>query len=80
MAIAKLVELNRAAFVVSQNIDGLHLRSGLAREKVAELHGDMFVESCNTCRRMFVRSTAATTGNKFLFIRVDRPNDQVSEF
>jgi NAD-dependent SIR2 family protein deacetylase len=68
MAIAKLVEMKRAAFVISQNIDGLHLRSGLAREKVASLHGDMFVESCNTCKRMFVRSSAATTGNPFFFI------------
>ena len=62
MAISKLVDLDKAQFVVSQNIDGLHLRSGLARNKIAELHGDMFVESCNTCKRMFVRHSAATSG------------------
>ena len=62
MAIAKLVDEDKVKFVVSQNIDGLHLRSGLKREKISELHGNMFVESCNTCKRMFVRSCAATTG------------------
>ena len=62
MAIAKLVEEDKVKFVVSQNIDGLHLRSALKREKLAELHGDMFVESCSTCNRMFVRSSAATSG------------------
>lgn len=62
MAIAKLVNEDKVKFVVSQNIDGLHLRSGLKREKIAELHGNMFIESCNTCKKMFVRSSAATTG------------------
>ena len=51
MAIFKLVELDKVQFVVSQNIDGLHLRSGLARNKLAELHGNMFVGHCNTCNR-----------------------------
>ena len=62
MAISKLVDLDKVKFVVSQNIDGLHLRSGLARNKLAELHGNMFVERCNTCKRIFVRQSAADSG------------------
>lgn len=51
MAIKKLVDCGHVRFVVSQNIDGLHLKSGLDRKFIAELHGNMFTEQCNTCGR-----------------------------
>jgi len=67
MAIAKLVQAEKVKFVVSQNIDGLHLRSGVGRTSIAELHGNMFVDQCDMCRRMFVRdSPAPTVGQKFV--------------
>ena len=61
MAIAKLVTEDKVKFVISQNIDGLHLRSGIPRSNLAELHGNMFVDECSVCKNMFVRSSAAST-------------------
>ena len=56
MAILGLVRAGRCSFVVSQNVDGLHLRSGLAPEKLAELHGNIFQERCADCGKEFFRN------------------------
>ena len=55
-----LVALQRAGkltCVISQNVDGLHTRSGIERERLAELHGSCFVEKCSRsrCGREYVR-------------------------
>ncbi|KAF4526630.1 hypothetical protein B566_EDAN015400 [Ephemera danica] len=61
LALKTLVEKGVVKYVISQNIDGLHLRSGLPRHSMSELHGNMFTEQCNHCERLFVRSTATTS-------------------
>ncbi|GAB0090519.1 NAD-dependent protein deacetylase Sirt6 [Sergentomyia squamirostris] len=61
MALKALVDAGHVQYIVSQNIDGLHLRSGLSRQYLAELHGNMFVEQCNKCRRQFVNSSPSPT-------------------
>jgi NAD-dependent protein deacetylase/lipoamidase len=43
-AIKRLADAGRLAGVVTQNVDGLHAKSGLADSMVAELHGN--VRSC----------------------------------
>ncbi|XP_019447065.1 PREDICTED: NAD-dependent protein deacetylase SRT1 [Lupinus angustifolius] len=59
-----LVELEKAGilkFVISQNVDGLHLRSGIPREKLAELHGNSFMETCLSCGAEYFRDFEVET-------------------
>ncbi|KAK1353793.1 Deacetylase sirtuin-type domain-containing protein [Heracleum sosnowskyi] len=59
-----LVELEKAGilkFVISQNVDSLHLRSGIPREKLSELHGNSFREVCPSCGAEYVRDFEVET-------------------
>ncbi|GIY70374.1 NAD-dependent protein deacetylase sirtuin-6 [Caerostris darwini] len=66
MALVAMLNKGFIHFLVSQNVDGLHLRSNFPPDKLAELHGNMFLDKCNHCDRLFIRNEATTTvGQKY---------------
>jgi mono-ADP-ribosyltransferase sirtuin 6 len=65
-AITALVKHGVVKYVLSTNMDGLHLRSGLPKDQLSELHGNCFREICTVCRREYHRKFDT------LLTRVDR--------
>jgi NAD-dependent deacetylase len=52
-ALARLVDDGRMTAVVTQNIDGLHQASGIADDKIIELHGNGTYAACLDCREHY---------------------------
>eukprot|EP00243_Klebsormidium_subtile_P010988 TRINITY_DN604_c0_g1_i2.p1 TRINITY_DN604_c0_g1~~TRINITY_DN604_c0_g1_i2.p1 ORF type:complete len:516 (-),score=81.36 TRINITY_DN604_c0_g1_i2:112-1659(-) len=55
MALKALLDAGKVHYIVSQNVDCLHLRSGIPRCQLAELHGNCFREICPKCGAEYVR-------------------------
>jgi NAD-dependent deacetylase len=49
VAINELQNLGKLAFLISQNVDNLHLKSGIRPEMLAELHGNLTKVRCVEC-------------------------------
>ena len=49
-AIGELQNLGKLKFLISQNVDNLHLRSGIRPELLAELHGNVAKLKCQRCQ------------------------------
>ncbi len=46
-AIAKLAQYAQEFLLVTQNVDDLHARAGSSKEKMVQIHGDIFVTRCS---------------------------------
>jgi NAD-dependent SIR2 family protein deacetylase len=48
-AIARLAQRTDEFLLVTQNVDDLHARAGVAAERMVRIHGDIFVTRCSRC-------------------------------
>ncbi|MGB9693273.1 MAG: SIR2 family NAD-dependent protein deacylase, partial [Fervidobacterium sp.] len=55
LAISELERLGKLDCVITQNIDGLHLKAGNSPEKVIELHGTAMYVTCLNCHKRYDR-------------------------
>ncbi len=61
MAIVELQKLGKLSFLISQNVDNLHLRSGIRPDLLAELHGNVSKLRCNRCGAQVDKSAGLST-------------------
>lgn len=52
-AIVELQEMGKLKFLISQNVDNLHLKSGIRPELLAELHGNITKLKCVRCGMIY---------------------------
>lgn len=61
MAIVELQELGKLDFLISQNVDNLHLKSGIRPDLLAELHGNVTKLRCTRCQAQVDKSSGLAT-------------------
>ena len=57
-AIVELQKIGKLKFLISQNVDNLHLKSGIRPELLAELHGNMTKLRCSRCQQTIDQAVA----------------------
>ena len=60
-AIVELQNLGKLRFLITQNVDNLHLRSGIRPELLAELHGNVARLRCRKCQTQVAKSLGLET-------------------
>ncbi|TKJ21425.1 MAG: sigma factor regulator FecR [Promethearchaeota archaeon Loki_b32] len=50
-AIVELMEMRRLDYLISQNVDGLHAKSGIPFDIFSELHGNLYFMKCLSCNK-----------------------------
>ena len=61
MSLLKLIDEGYLKYIISQNIDGLHRKSGIPPEKISELHGNTNIETCPKCKKEYLRDFRTRT-------------------
>lgn len=74
LALVELQELGKLRFLITQNTDNLHRRSGIRAELLAELHGNGQLMRCLACDRQHTKESVAWDVNRWgRGYRTERP-------
>ncbi|TNV78509.1 hypothetical protein FGO68_gene12890 [Halteria grandinella] len=76
MALFALQQKGLLKYIVSQNTDGLHLKSGIPFPILTEMHGNVNLEHCLKCERNYLRDYRARTAEKYDEHRTGRRCDE----
>eukprot|EP01103_Thecamoeba_quadrilineata_P017954 TRINITY_DN6593_c0_g1_i1.p1 TRINITY_DN6593_c0_g1~~TRINITY_DN6593_c0_g1_i1.p1 ORF type:complete len:395 (-),score=48.41 TRINITY_DN6593_c0_g1_i1:108-1292(-) len=63
MALLQLLNVGILDIIISQNTDGLHRKSGVPANKIAELHGNTNLEICEDCATQYLRDYRTRISN-----------------
>ncbi len=55
-ALVELQTLGKLKFLISQNVDNLHLESGIDPDKLAEIHGNDTLMRCTSCQNIVTKT------------------------
>ena len=61
MGLVDLMERNHLKHLISQNVDGLHRRSGVDPFRLSEVHGNSNLEVCMKCKAEYMRDIRVRT-------------------
>jgi len=79
MALVKLQQEGILKFLISQNTDGLHRKSGFNPKYLAELHGNGNLEICKGCNRQYFRDFRTRNALQVHDHRTDRRCENCGE-
>lgn len=56
LALKELIDRDICKGIITQNLDGLHRKSGISLTQLYELHGNMNLEVCEICNKNYLRT------------------------
>ena len=65
LSLVELQRLGKLQFLITQNTDNLHRRSGIRPELLAELHGNGQLVRCIGCNRLYTRQEIGWDTNRW---------------
>ena len=67
MAMKELMDRDILKTIISQNVDGLHRKSGIPSDKIFEVHGNTNLEKCEKCKKDYMRDFKVREGKEGYF-------------